>query len=187
MKKSTKKLVYSAVIAAIYAALTMVLAPISYGAVQFRISEVLCVLPFFVPAYAWSLFIGCAIANVISAVGILDVVVGSLATLLAGLCTAAIGRAARKTEKPAPGEVGKAIGWGSGIAACAMPVLFNGPIVGAELAWLFPLDEGFWHSLIIFGAQVAAGEAVVMFAGGLTILRVVLKNERFRSFFESMN
>ncbi|NCC67683.1 MAG: hypothetical protein EOM14_05735, partial [Clostridia bacterium] len=81
----------------------------------------------------------------------------------------------------------RSVGPGACIAACAMPVLFNGPIVGAELAWLFPLDEGFWHSFIIFGAQVAAGEAVVMFAGGLTIMQVILKNERFRNFFENMN
>lgn len=67
MHTSTKKLAAAAVVGAAYAALTMVLAPISYGAIQMRVSEVLCILPFFVPCTAWGLFLGCAIANVISA------------------------------------------------------------------------------------------------------------------------
>lgn len=184
---STKKLVYMALIAAIYAALTMVLQPISYGTIQFRVSEALCILPFFFPASVWGLTIGCAIANIISAAGIVDVIVGSIATLLAGLCTAAIGISARKKANVDVGEVKKSIGWGACIAACTMPVLFNGPIVGAELAYLFPLDSGFWLSFAIFGAQVALGEAVVMFALGLPLIRILLQNKRLSVFFSGLS
>ena len=87
MHITTRKLAAAAVTGAAYAALTMLLAPISYGAIQCRVSEVLCILPFFIPCTAWGLFAGCAIANLLSAAGIFDVVFGSLATLLAALCT----------------------------------------------------------------------------------------------------
>ena len=86
MHITTRKLAAAAVTGAAYAALTMLLAPISYGAIQCRVSEVLCILPFFIPCTAWGLFAGCAIANLLSAAGIFDVVFGSLATLLAALC-----------------------------------------------------------------------------------------------------
>ena len=92
MHITTRKLTAAAVTGAAYAALTMLLAPISYGAIQCRVSEVLCILPFFIPCTAWGLFAGCAIANLLSAAGILDVIFGSLATLLAALCTAWLGR-----------------------------------------------------------------------------------------------
>ena len=85
MHITTRKLAAAAVTGAAYAALTMLLAPISYGAIQCRVSEVLCILPFFIPCTAWGLFAGCAIANLLSAAGIFDVVFGSLATLLAAL------------------------------------------------------------------------------------------------------
>ena len=88
MNSTTRKLVVSAITGAAYAVITMLLAPISYGSLQFRVSEAMCILPFFVPATAAGLFIGCAISNLISAAGILDIVFGSMATLLAALCTA---------------------------------------------------------------------------------------------------
>ena len=89
MNIKTQKLITAAIIGALYAVLTMVLAPISYGPLQFRVSEVLCVLPYFMPYTAWGLLFGCVIANLVSAAGILDVVFGSLATLIACLCVAA--------------------------------------------------------------------------------------------------
>ena len=67
---TTRQLAAAAVVGAAYAALTMALAPISYGPIQMRVSEVLCVLPYFMPVTTWGLFIGCALANIISAAGI---------------------------------------------------------------------------------------------------------------------
>ncbi len=58
----TLKLAVSAVIAAVYAALTIALAPFSYGPVQFRVSEALTVLPFLIPSTVWGLFAGCVLA-----------------------------------------------------------------------------------------------------------------------------
>ena len=80
-----EKLIIPAVVGALYAALTMLLAPISYGNLQFRISEALCVLPVFFPYTSVGLFLGCVLANTISAAGMLDVVFGTLATHSAGL------------------------------------------------------------------------------------------------------
>lgn len=81
MKISTRKLAAAAVVGAAYAALTLVLAPISFGLVQFRVSEALCILPAFVPCTAWGLWAGCAIANLAGGYGLPDIVFGSLATL----------------------------------------------------------------------------------------------------------
>ena len=61
--KNTYFLAYGAVIAAIYVALTMAFQPISFGPVQFRISEALCILPFFTPAAIPGLFVGCFLSN----------------------------------------------------------------------------------------------------------------------------
>ena len=84
----------AAIVGAAYAVLTMALAPISYGAIQLRVSEVLCILPYFMPCTAWGLFIGCAVANLLTG-NLFDIVFGSLATLAAALLTAAIGRRKR--------------------------------------------------------------------------------------------
>lgn len=71
------------VIAALYAVLTVAFAPMSYGPVQVRISEALTVLPFLIPEAVPGLFLGCALANFFGEFGLLDVVFGSAATLIA--------------------------------------------------------------------------------------------------------
>lgn len=85
MKKNyTRYITQAALIAAVYTALTLILAPISYGAVQVRISEALTILPAIFPSAVPGLFIGCILANTLGpSAGILDIVFGSLATLLA--------------------------------------------------------------------------------------------------------
>jgi uncharacterized membrane protein len=72
----------AAMIGAIYALLTVLFAPISYGMIQVRISEMLMILPYFTSAAIPGLFVGCFIANIYGGQGILDIVFGSLATLL---------------------------------------------------------------------------------------------------------
>ena len=71
-----------AVIAALYVVLTMVFAPISFGPVQLRIAEALCIMPLFTSAAVPGLFIGCLIANLLGGGIIVDVIFGSLATLI---------------------------------------------------------------------------------------------------------
>ncbi|MEG2349644.1 MAG: QueT transporter family protein [Hungatella sp.] len=86
MKQSSNKtvyfMVYAAAIAAIYVVLTMAFAPISFGPIQFRIAEVLCILPFFTPAAVPGLFLGCLLSNLLYGAVAMDVIFGSLATLI---------------------------------------------------------------------------------------------------------
>ena len=164
---SIRKIAFAAVIGAAYAALTMLLAPISYGPVQFRISEALCILPFFFPFSVWGLFVGCILANLISLYGIIDIVFGSLATLFAALCTMQLGR----------------IGTGNvllKILACLPPVVFNGIIIGAVISFSATPDA-FWAGLLTYGAQVALGELVVLYAIGLPLLIFLPKAKFFRN------
>lgn len=78
-------MVHAAAIAAIYTVLTMLFAPVSFGPVQFRISEALCILPFFTPAAVPGLFLGCFLSNLLCGSAVLDVVFGSIATLIGAL------------------------------------------------------------------------------------------------------
>ena len=71
-----------AVIAALYVVLTMVFAPISFGPVQLRVAEALCIMPLFTSAAVPGLFVGCLIANMLGGGIVLDVIFGSLATLI---------------------------------------------------------------------------------------------------------
>ena len=78
----TKMLAQGAIIAALYVVLTMIFAPISFGAVQIRIAEALTILPLFTPAAVPGLFVGCVIANILGGGIIVDVIFGSIATLI---------------------------------------------------------------------------------------------------------
>lgn len=150
---STKKLAFSAMVGAAYLALTMLFLPISFGAVQCRISEVLCVMPFYFPCTSWGLFAGCILANVIGGYGILDIVFGSLATLLAALCTSKL---PVKWLAPLP------------------PVFWNGLIVGAVLAYV-TAPGNFMAAFWINSLQVAAGELLACYLLGLPLLTVLPK------------
>ncbi len=171
----TRKLALAAVVGAAYAALTLGLAPISYGAVQFRVSEVFCILPYFFPCTAWGLFAGCAIANIMGG-GILDIVFGSLATLGAALATAWFGKREHTL--------------GNSILACLMPVIFNAVIVGAVVTAVFTVEGEtinpftHWGIYAATAASVGFGELVVLFVLGLPLMRWLPTQEFFRKYIE---
>lgn len=85
--RSARDIAYAGTIAAIYVALTVALAPISYGIYQVRVAEALAVLPFFYPPAIIALTVGCFIANIFGGQGLQDIIFGSSFTLLAGLMT----------------------------------------------------------------------------------------------------
>lgn len=154
MNIKTRSIVQAAIIAAIYAALTLLLAPISYGILQFRVSEALTVLPAIMPAAIPGLFVGCLLANILGGFGWVDIVFGSLATLLAAFFTQWLGK-----KKP----------W----LAPFPPVVFNTLIVGGYVWFLFTdgsLPLGI--SLIYF----ALGEAGACFLLGLPLLYLIKGN-----------
>ncbi len=139
---TTRSLCLSAVIAALYAALTILLAPISYGSIQLRLSEIMTLLPMLLPPAIPGLFVGCLIANLYTGM-LTDVIFGSLATLLAAVGTYAF------RKKP--------------ILAAACPVVVNGVVVGLVLAKSFSLPV--WLSM----GQIALGEAGAVLLGFLML------------------
>ena len=164
----------SAIIAAVYAVLTIVLAPISYGPVQFRISEALTALPFLMPGTVWGVCIGCVIANLYTG-SVLDIVFGSLATLLAGLLTARFGKKGNTVKNR--------------LLGCLMPVLFNAVIVGAVLTWGYQFQQ-FPSPLKSYGFNaltVGLGEAAVLYLIGYTLLRQLPKIKSIREFIDKVN
>ena len=160
---SAKRLSSTAALAAVYALITLLLAPLSFGVVQCRIAELLCLLPYYFPGSVWGLFLGCALANLLSG-NLLDFLFGSLATLLSALAVRWTGRRGR-----APA------------LACLYPVLYNGLVVGAVLTAgyenlsipanprLYALNAG----------SVALGEALVVYALGLPLLKRLPKQKLF--------
>ncbi|MBR4725337.1 MAG: QueT transporter family protein [Lachnospiraceae bacterium] len=90
-KSKTLFIAQAGIIAALYAVLCIVLAPISYSAIQVRVAEALCILPYFTPAAIPGLTVGCLVANIYGS-GIFDIVFGTLATLIGAVGSYALRR-----------------------------------------------------------------------------------------------
>ncbi len=170
-RANTYAIAASALVGAAYAALTVLLAPISYGPIQLRVSELLCVLPFFMPCSAWGLFVGCVVANLLTG-NIFDIVFGSMATLFASLVTARLG---------ALGNTGT-----RRFLACLTVVLTNAVVVGAVITRAYNGMGIFSHpgAFALNAAQIALGEGVVMFIGGLPLMNYLPKSKVFRDLVE---
>ena len=150
---NTRSIARAGVIAAMYVVLTLLFQPISFGAIQFRIAEALTLLPILTVDAVPGLFVGCLIANLLGGGVWFDVVLGSIATLLAAICT----RLLRKKR----------------IVAALMPTIFNGLIVGPVVYFAYvrapgaPVSVG---TLLFNMATVAFGEIVVCYALGIPML-----------------
>ncbi|MCR5826196.1 MAG: QueT transporter family protein [Oscillospiraceae bacterium] len=152
---NTRFLARAGVIAALYVVLTYLagLMNLAFGPVQFRFSEALTVLPFLFPEAIPGLFVGCIVSNLISPYGAVDLVVGSLATLLAAVWTS---RCRRRALAPLP------------------PVIANALLVGAMLAWYEAgFGAGFLPALAYNALTVGAGEFAVCYVLGLPLLAVL--------------
>lgn len=93
MNITTRRIARAGIIAALYMAVTYALAPYAYGPLQIRPAEALCILPIFFIEAIPGLFVGCALANLLSGYGVYDIVFGSLITLIAATLTFLIGKA----------------------------------------------------------------------------------------------
>ena len=154
------KLTFTAMIAAIYAAATLLLQPVSFGTLQFRAAEALTLLPLIFPEAIAGTAIGCAISNAIGVAtganvcGVLDIFFGTAATLLAAVAT----RLLRNVK------------WlGMPVLSALMPVVFNALIIGGELSVVLGIP--FW----LCALEVAGGEAVVVFILGLPLIKLLKK------------
>ncbi len=150
MKKlfSRRALVRGALIAAIYAVLCLLFAPLSFGSVQVRVSEALTLLPILFPEAIPGLTLGCLISNLLCGAGVTDIIFGTLATLLSALCTYAL----RKSPV-----------W----LAAAPSVLFNALIVGFVLSLTSSL------AFPISALLIAAGQLIAVYAVGLPLFRLL--------------
>ena len=91
----SKKLVFicqAAVIAALYVVLTYVFSAFASGVIQVRVSEALTILPAFTPAAIPGLVIGCLLSNTLTGCVLLDIIFGSVATLIGALGSYALRR-----------------------------------------------------------------------------------------------
>lgn len=151
MKKyfTVKNLCLSAIIAALYAGLTILLQAISFQAVQVRVSEALTLLPVLFPAAIPGLTVGCLLANLLSPVGWMDWVFGTLATLIAAVLT-------RKVRNNL-------------YLAALMPVVSNAIIIGVMLHVAF--GEPLWMSMLTVGA----GEALACYVLGIPLVKALEK------------
>ena len=159
-KCTTKDLTLAAVVAALYAALTLALPGPSYGYAQLRVAEALTVLPFLFPATAPGLMVGRLVANLLSPYGMVDVVCGTAATALAAFLTM---KMPNRWLAPLP------------------PVLCNGIIVGGMLAWYEAgFGPNFWPMFALSGPGVALGELAACYVLGGILLKVLPKVSYFK-------
>lgn len=158
---STRRIVKAGVVAAIYVVLTLAVPVLSYGSLQFRIAEALMLLCLFSKDYVFSVTLGCFISNIFSTVGMVDTIVGTAATLLAGVCIYLLRNR---------------IGYE---AASVFPVVFNAVIIGIELH--FVIGEPLWMSML----SVAVGEIVCVSFLGVILLKLLSRNKAFMSMIKN--
>ena len=165
---SVRRLIRCAVIAAVYVVVCLVLAPFSYGAVQVRVAEALCLLPVFGAEYIVGVTLGCFLANLLGST-VVDVVFGTLATLLACLVTYKLRDIRVK---------------GLAIPASLPPVVFNMIIVGAFEITFFFSDGAPTAMLAVFNAvTVGIGELISCTILGVALVKLIESNAGLNKIF----
>ena len=159
MKKKIRNLTRGAIIAAMYVVLTytqnLLLPDSTSMAIQFRVSEAMCVLAFFTPSAIWGLSVGCLLFNITNAGALpLDTVVGTLATVLA---TAGMSLCRRVRIKSYP------------LLGMFLPAITNAFLVGWELS--FYIGGGFWINAL----YVAIGELAVLLTLGTLLYYAIYR------------
>jgi uncharacterized membrane protein len=154
MKNVSRNLAMAGIIGALYAVLTILLAPISYGPIQVRIAEALTILPFFFPSAIPGLYVGCMAANIFGGFGPIDIFGGSALTLLAAFATYWTGKINRPWLAPLP------------------PVIINAFGVSLYLHVLSGLP--YWLTVLYIGI----GQTIACYGLGLPLLHL-LKRKNF--------
>lgn len=149
-KFPVKGLVLTGLIASLYVVLTLPFGQIAFGPIQFRIAEVLTLLPFFTPWAIPGVTIGCLLSNLLFST-VWDAIFGTLATFIAAWFTY------RSRHL---------------LVAPIWPILFNGLIIGTMLTFIIAgrFEWGIWLTMM---AEVAASEFIVCFAIGVPFMRTI--------------
>ena len=155
--KTVQRLVKTAIVAALYAVITLALAPISYGPIQFRVSEIMVLLAFFDPFYIVGLTIGCFIANMLGPNGLMDIIFGTLATFISVYAISVTGKFVKNKK------------------ASLWPTVFNGLIIGWMLNYIYRLP------LLLSIGEVAIGEFVVVTVIGVPVIKLIQNKLHFIS------
>lgn len=160
--KKIQYLTVSAMIAAVYLALTMLFYAISFSPMQSRLAEALTVLPYFTPLAIPGLFVGCLISNILGGNGIWDIIFGSLATLLSAFLTYKLtfGRPRRKWLAPLP------------------PVLINAVVIGAMLSVLYELP------LFVTMLEVGVGQIIACYVAGFPLMLLFESSKKIGELFK---
>ena len=165
---SVRKLARCGMVAALYVVLCMALQPFSYGAVQVRVAEAFCLLPVFGAEYIVGVTLGCLLANLLGS-AMVDVVFGTLATLLACLVTYKLRDIRVK---------------GLAIPASLPPVAFNMIIVGAFEITFFFSDGAPTAMLAVFNAvTVGIGELISCTILGVALVKLIESNAGLNKIF----
>ena len=154
MQQRTLYLCQAAVIAALYVVLTFLanMLGLASGVIQIRLSEMLCLLPMFLPAAIPGVTIGCLLANLLTAAVPLDILIGPIATLIGAVGTYLL----RKHRWLAP----------------LPPILSNALIIPFVLAYGYGIEDAIWWMMITVGV----GEILSVGVLGMFFLRA---SERF--------
>lgn len=161
------RLARCAVVAALYTALCLMLAPISYGPVQVRVAEAFCLLPIFGSEYVVAVTLGCFLSNLLG-YGFPDILFGTAATFLAAVCTYLVRSKRIK---------------GLAIPASVPPVVFNAVIVGAEIAYYFSDTPFTLTACVINGFTVAIGEVISCMVLGVALVKLIESNPALKNIF----
>ena len=137
-KAKLRYMIKAAVIATVYAVITYLFRPISYGVIQVRVSEALTLLPLIEPAAIPGLFLGCLIANILGGMGLWDIYLGSLITLVSAYIT---------SKMPNP------------VLGALPPIVFNSIGVAFYLSLLFHMP--YWVTALYIGVGQLVSVAVL--------------------------
>lgn len=147
MQNKIQTLTRAGLVAAVYVVLTLVIQPIGYGTVQFRVSELLTVLPVYMPEAIPGLAVGCFMSNLVglstgaNPAGGWDLLIGTAATAVAAVLSYLL-RNIRFKNLP--------------ILATLPPVIVNALAIGAELALIYGGVPWYVHMLAVAAGQFAA-------------------------------
>ena len=162
---NTRKLANCAMLAALYTALCLALAPLSFGAMQIRVAEALTLLPVFSAGAIWGVTLGCALSNLIgmltgaNMLGLPDLIFGTIATFLAAVLSYRL-RKLRVRGLP--------------VFSALPPILINAVIIGAELTVIF-VGEFTLKAFAVNALFVALGQAVSCLGLGLPLVYILEK------------
>ncbi|MFA7725387.1 MAG: QueT transporter family protein [Candidatus Izemoplasmatales bacterium] len=158
-----KKMTKMAIVIALYVVLTYVFSFMAYQNIQFRIAEILVLLCFYKKDYAIPLIIACAISNIPSTLGIIDVVFGTMGTAIAVLGIVLVAHFKNKFRHV----------WIALLIASMFPVIANGFFVGLE----YSLFAG--YPFVETALSVAFGEFVVISFFGVIVFTILSRNKFF--------